>query len=145
VTDGDDIATGDNGVLVYYGRPSHFLALQLLLSRDTKDSDDLASLIQAQSANHELRNALSALAGILPPTPEIAVVQAGFSAALALGDVAYKLLRQLTPACLGLYRAAWLGRQHHFGIGRHPSSGVEQKKDFQFAYEIVLDRPVGTS
>jgi len=140
VKDSDDIASGEHGLLVYLGQPKHFLAMSLMLARDTKDSDDLAALLQAQSKSDDLRKSLSALAGVLPAIPHAGALQAGVGAALALGDVAYKVLRQQTPTCLGLYRAAWLEGRHRFGLGRHPSAGTEVIKDFQLAYEIGVDR-----
>jgi hypothetical protein len=139
VSDGDDLAGSENGILVYYGKPAHFIALSFMLSRDTHDSEDLANLVRTEAALPELREALTGLGSVLSISPELAAVGAGVSAALALGDLAYKLVRQISPSCLGIYRAAWLGNRHRFGIGRHPSAGYHEIQDFRLGYEIVLD------
>jgi hypothetical protein len=141
VEDGDDLAPTDEGILVYYGKPQHFLALSVMLSRDTKDSDDLAALIQTHTKSADLKAPLAALGAVLAPAAPVAAVAAGVGAALALGDFAYKVIRQASPSCLGLFRAAWLGNRHHFGIGRHPRDGVQAVTDFELAYDIVEDAP----
>jgi hypothetical protein len=138
VMDGDDLAHGENGLLIYYGKPSHFLVLTVALSRDTKDSDNLEHLIAAQAKSDEVASLLTQLAA--STSPHIAAVQVAMHAALALGDVAYKLIRNVSPNCLGLYRANWLANTHRFGVGRHPPTGATVIKDFELAYDIVLDK-----
>jgi hypothetical protein len=137
VVDGDNLATGDNGLLVYYGKPAHFLVLTVALARDTKDSDDLAELIAAQSKSDEVSSLFTQLAA--SASPHVAAVQVSMQAALTLGEVAYKLIRAVSPSCLGLYRASWLANTHRFGIGRHPAEGSTAIKDFELAYDIVSD------
>jgi hypothetical protein len=139
VRDGDDLAATDKGLLVYLGKPAHFVALSVMLSRDTKDSDDLAALIQARAKSDDLKMPLAALGTVLAPSAEVAAVAAGVGAALALGDFAYKIIRQATPQCLGLFRASWLANRHRLGIGRHPARGIQAVSDFEFAYEILED------
>jgi hypothetical protein len=138
VADGDDLANADNGLLVYLGRPKHFLALTVTLARDSKDSDDLNSLIQKQAKTPEVGSVLTNLAAAVA-TPHVAAVQAALQAALTLGDVAYGLIREISPKSLGLYRANWLANRDNFGVGRHPAAGSLAIKDFAFAYEIVAD------
>jgi hypothetical protein len=140
VKDGDDVATGENGLMIFYGKPAHFLALSIMLARDTKDSDDLAELIKAQAGSDDFKKAVGDLAMLAAVSPQAAVVQAAVNAGLTLGELAYKFIREISPSCLGLYRASWLGNLHRFGIGRHPKQGTETQKDFQFGYEIVLDK-----
>ena len=137
VVDGDDLAIGDNGLLVYYGKPSHFLVLTLALSRDTRDSDDLAALLSAQEKTQEVSSLVTRLAA--SASPHVAAVQVAMQAAFTLGDVAYKLIRHVSPNCLGLYRANWLANTHKFGIGRHPRSGSTSIRDFELAYQILPD------
>ena len=139
VADGDDVAHTDNGLMIYYGRPKHFLALTLTLSRDTKDSDDLAELISQQAEREDVASVLSRMTTAVASV-QLATVEVAMKAALALGDVAYGLVRQISPKCLGLYRGNWLARKDNFGIGRHPPEGVVSIKDFMFAYEVVPDR-----
>ena len=137
VVDGDDLAGEDNGLLIFYGKPAHFLVMNVALSRDTGDSDDLAALIHREAEE----GSVAALIGQLgaAASPHIAAVQAGLQAALGLGELAYKLVRQVSPVALGLYRASWLGQRHGFGVGRHPAAGTRREKDFELAYEIVVD------
>lgn len=137
VVDGEDMAENDNGLLVYYGKPSHFLVMSVTLSRDTKDSDDLTQLITEQAKSDEVSSLLQQLAAAA--SPHVAAVQVAMQAALTLGNVAYKLVRQISPKTLGLYRANWLAHMDGFGVGRHPETGVARAKDFEFAYEIVAD------
>jgi hypothetical protein len=137
VMDGDDLAGGENGLLIYYGRPSHFPVLTLVLSRDTKDSDSLAQLIAAHAKSKEVSSLLTQLSA--SASPHVAAVMLAMQSALTLGDVAYKLTRNISPRCLGLYRANWLANTHKFGVGRHPPAETTVIKDFELAYDIVLD------
>jgi hypothetical protein len=138
VSDGEDLANADNGLLVYYGRPKHFLALTVTLARDTQDSDDLKDLIEKQARSEEVGSVLTTMASAIA-SPHVAAVQAAMQAALTFGDVAYGLIRQISPKVLGLYRANWLANKDDFGVGRHPPQGALAIKDFQLAYEIVPD------
>jgi hypothetical protein len=138
VADGDDLANEENGLMVYYGKPKHFLVLTVTLARDSKDSDDLATLINAKVGSDEVSSVMTQL-GAAVASPHVAAVQVAMQAALTLGNVAYQLIRQLTPKCLGLYRANWLARKDNFGIGRHPAEGSLSIKDFDFAYEVAVD------
>ena len=137
---GDDLAQDDNGLMIYFGRPRHFLMMTLMLARDTSDSDTLAELLTTRAQSNKLQQALSAIGALTMTTPDLAVVAAGLQAAAALGEVAYELVRASHPTCLGLYRASWLGVRDGFGVGRHPYSGEALVDDFRFAYEIVEDR-----
>ncbi|HEY4303083.1 MAG TPA: hypothetical protein VGM82_01345 [Gemmatimonadaceae bacterium] len=137
VNDGDNLASGDNGLLIYYGRPAHFLAITVTLSRDRKDSDDLSALIAKESKSDEVSSLFTQLAA--SASPHVAAVQVGMQAAINLGEVAYQLIRQVSPNSLGLYRANWLANTHNFGIGRHPAEGAAPAKDFELAYDIIAD------
>ena len=140
VADGDDLANDENGLMIYYGKPTHFLVITVMLARDTKDSDDLAELIAKQTKRDDLASVLGSIAAAVA-SPHVAAVQAAMKAALTLGNVAYGLIRQISPKCLGLYRANWLARKDNFGIGRHPAKGSLKIKDFSFAYSVVPDKP----
>lgn len=142
VTDGDDLANPDNGLMVYYGKPKHFIAMTVTLARDTKDSDDLMGLIEAQAGSKQLDSVIAQL-GAAVASPHVAAVQVAMQAALTLGSMAYKLIRNVSPKCLGLYRTNWLARKDNFGIGRHPAEGAMEIRDFEFAYEVVPDIPKG--
>jgi hypothetical protein len=139
VADRDDLANAENGLMIYYGKPKHFLVLTLLLARDTEDSDDLAALIEKQANREDVSSVLGSVAAAVA-SPHVAAVQTAMKAALLLGDVAYNLVRQISPKCLGLYRANWLAQKDNFGIGRHPAEGSLEIKDFSFAYSVVQDK-----
>jgi hypothetical protein len=145
VKDGNDLAAtaGERGILVYLGQPAHFLAMSILLARDTSDSDTLADMIKKEGQSNDVKTAFSGLAGVLTTVPHAAAVQAGVAAALTFGDIAYRLVRRASPKCLGLYRAAWLANRDHFGEGTHPTRGVTEVNDFRFAYQIVRDEKEG--
>ena len=140
VVDRDDLAGTENGLLVYLGKPAHFIGISLMLARDSTDSADLAQLLAAGAASKEFTDATSALSALALPSPHAAALQAGLGAALALGDFAYKLVRQISPSCLGLYRASWLAGKDRFGVGRHPRQGAHRVKDFEVGYEVLVQR-----
>ena len=138
VRDGDDISTGQNGLMIYYGKPSHFLHISLILSRDRKDSENLAKLILNESKSKEITSALSTLTFTVP-NPQIAALQAGVTAAIKLGEFAFKLINQTCPKCIGLYRASWLEHLDNFGIGSQPGGSTIKVQDFEFSYKIIQD------
>ncbi|MEQ9503756.1 MAG: hypothetical protein RIT81_43275 [Deltaproteobacteria bacterium] len=139
VRDGDDLSTGPNGLMVFLGRPDHFLHVSFMLSRDTKDSDDLAEILRKGAGAPELADAVTGLAALTAAAPPAAAIQAALKGALVVGDLAYKYVRQVSPTCLGLYRASWLGARDKYGIGKHPREGFELQRDFRFQYEIALN------
>lgn len=147
VKNGDNLTGSERGLLIYLGKPKHFISISIMLARDTKDSDDLAQLIHTSVATDEVNSATSALAALALPGAPTATVQAGLSAAIALGDVAYKVVRNVSPTCLGLYRANWLAQKDRFGVGRHPRTGTHRVADFEIGCQVELDRrahPKGT-
>lgn len=138
VSDGDDLASSENGLLVFYGQPEHFLCLSVILSRDTSDTDDLASLIRQEASSEGVQKVLMELAATAS-SPHVAAVRTALNAALMLCDISHKLISQISPKCLGLHRSNWLGNRHSFGLGRHPEENTICVKDFEFAYDILLD------
>ena len=138
VKDGDDIITGPKGLMIYYGKPSHFLNISLMLSRDRKDSEDLADLILDQSNNKDLTSAVATIAFTVT-NPQLVVLQAGVTAATKLGEFAFKLISQACPKCIGLYRASWLENLDNFGIDSQPAGSTIKVQDFEFSYRIVQD------
>ena len=68
--------------------------------------------------------------------PEVAALSTALQAALSLGNIAYKALREATNKTVGLYRASWLQHRDNFGEGRHPGIGYRREKDLSFWYEI---------
>jgi hypothetical protein len=141
VADGDQLPVDEGGLLVFYGKPLYFLDIFLTVSRDRKDSDDLATLLLNRLQEEKVHGAIAVLLGLAVATPTGATVTAALGAAAVLGEVAYEVLRQATGTTVGLYRASWLQHHHDFGIGRHPPEGTHRMKDLSFWYEIAPDKP----
>jgi hypothetical protein len=145
VANGDCLPTGENGLLIFYGRPLYFLEIFILVSRDRKGSDDLATLLSSQFQSQPIQAAVGTLLGLAVAAPQVAAVTAALVAAAELGRFSYQVLRQVTGDTVGLHRASWLQHRDRFGVdpsgaGRHPKTGTYLEKDFSFWYEIVLDR-----
>ena len=144
VKDGDRLPIDNSGLLVFYGKPLHFLDIFIMVSRDRKDSDDLAALLSEQLQSDELKAAMGTLLGLAIAAPQVAVVTASIGAAAAIGNVAYQVLQKATSNTIGLYRASWLQYRDGFGIGWHPETEAYQVKDLSFRYEILIeDEPSG--
>jgi hypothetical protein len=142
VADGASLATDDHGLLVYFGRPRHFLDISLMVSRDRKDSDDLAQLIKGAGTSKELRDAGTALLGLAMAAPQAAVVAGAVAAAAVVGNAAYRLVRAVSGTTIGVYRGNRLAYPDRFGVGRNPSDGSTYRKgDLSFWYEVVQAEP----
>lgn len=139
VKNGDHLPIDDTGLLVFYGKPLHFLDIFIMVSRDRKDTDDLALLLARQLQLDEFKTALSTLLSLAVAAPQAAVVTAAVGAAAILGNIAYQALQKATGNTIGLYRASWLQYRDSFGIGWHPETAVYRVKDLSFRYEILLD------
>ena len=136
VADGDRLPIEESGLLVFLGKPRHFLDIFITVSRDTRDTDELATLLTSPARAPEI----SAAAGDLyrlTGGPEAAALSAALQAALSLGDIAYRALRTATNKTVGLYRASWLQHRDNFGEGRHPDAGHRREKDLSFWYEVI--------
>lgn len=140
VRDGDRLPI-DGGLLLFYGRPLHFLDVAITVSRDRRDSDTLAELLAKRAASQPVQASMTTLMGLAVAVPTAMAVTAAVGAAAVLVDASYALLRAATGTTIGLYRAAWLQHRDGFGIGRHPDApgGAFRVKDLSFWYEIVLD------
>ncbi|MFV2070007.1 MAG: hypothetical protein ACC645_23825, partial [Pirellulales bacterium] len=138
VADGDRVI--DEPVLLYYGRPRCFIDFSLCVSRNTKDSDDLSNLLGSELQSSNMKAALENVVALGPALPEAAVLAAAVAGAAQIGTLAYKVLRNVTGATVGVYRASWLEHRDKFGIGRHLPDGSYRSKDLSFQYEIIPDR-----
>lgn len=141
VVDGDTLPTGEAGLLIFYGKPFHFLNIYIIVSRDRKDSDDLSNLLSKELRSRKTQGAVGTLLGLAVAAPQVAIVTAAIGAAAQLGKFAYQILSKVTGSTVGLYRTSWLQYRDRFGIGRHPEEGSRKEKDFSFWYEIILDKP----
>jgi hypothetical protein len=140
IGDESELQIGEGGLLLFHGRPLHFLDIFITLSRDTKDSDDLSTLLTKQLGSEELKGALGGLLGLAVAAPQVAAVTAAVGAAAVLGDFTYKVIRQVSGSTIGLYRNTWLQYRDGFGVGRHPGETSYRMDDFSFWYEIVIEQ-----
>jgi hypothetical protein len=136
VRDGEQLPTGESGLLLFYGRPAYFLDLFITVSRDRKDSDDLANILATKSGDME--GAVGDLVSLVA-RPEVAALKLALGAAAKLGELAYEVLRAVTGATVGLLHTSWLEYRDRFGVGRHPESDTYRLKDLSFWYEIVVE------
>jgi hypothetical protein len=130
VHDREELPIDTGGLLLFHGKPLHFLDLFITVSRDRKDSDELASLLKQQS--EKLKNPLGALLALTISVPQAAAITTAIRAAGLIGDVAYQILRQVAGSTIGLYHASWLQFRDSFGVGRHPESRSFRAKGLSF-------------
>jgi hypothetical protein len=142
VADGERLPTGEAGLLIFYGKPLHFLDIFIMVSRDRRDSDDLTTLLSKQLQSGEAKGAIGSLLGLAVSTPQVATVTAAVGAAAVVGNFAYQILRKTTGSTIGLYHTSWLQYRDEFGIGRHHKENSYREKDFSFWYEITIDKPM---
>ena len=140
VADGDALPIGESGLLLFLGIPHHFLDVFITVARDTKDSDDLANLLHKATDSEEYKTALSGFRQLLSANPTAAMISAGLEASMAVGNLAYRILRQVSSSTIGLYRASWLQQRDRFGEGRHPETGSHRVKDLSFSLEISREK-----
>jgi hypothetical protein len=140
VRDGDRLPIESPGLIVYYGHSLHFLDMSIVVSRDRKDTSDLATLIAERVNSPQWAAAAATLVGLAVAAPQAAVVTGAIAAAATIGNFASDVLQQVTGATVGLYRASWLQSRDRFGLGRHPETGAFRQKDLEFWFEIVADR-----
>jgi hypothetical protein len=141
IRNSDSLQIGPGGLLAFHGRVSHFVDVFLMVSRDRRDSADLATLLGSSLQSDEVRGALSGLVGLAVAAPHVAAVVAAIGAAGVLGDLAYRLLRTATGSTIGLYRNSHLQHRDGFGIGPHPGPQQEtfRANDLSFRYQISLE------
>jgi len=137
IGDGTRLPTDDRGLLAYFGWPRHFLDLSVIVSRDRRDSDDLATLLTTKAADPEMQAAVTALTGLALANPPAAAVGAALGGAAAIGGLAYQLVRSVSDRTIGLYRGNRLAYPDRFGLGRNPTDGTYRERDLSFWYEVV--------
>ncbi|MEI8354696.1 MAG: hypothetical protein WCG31_01145 [Deltaproteobacteria bacterium] len=139
IKDGQRLPIVSPGQCLYYGHPCQFLDISIFVSRDTKDSDELATLLNTELKSEEWQNAASSVLALSAAAPQAAAIAAAVGGAVTLGNIAYKVMKNITSNTIGLYRVSWLQYRDQFGIGRHPETGAYREQDFSFWYEVVLD------
>lgn len=140
IKDNERLPIFDPGQKIYYGHPSSFLNVAILISRDTSDSDELVSIIDSSMTNQNWQNAAVPILALSVMSPQAAAIKAAADGAKIFLDLAYKALKNITGNTIGVYTTTYLGAKDQFGIGRHPEAGSLRVQDFSFWYEIVLDK-----
>lgn len=142
VRKGDRLPIDTGGLLIYHGKPEHFLDISILASRNRTNDPDLAAILLDHLNSPELQAAVDTVSLVSSvAVPQAAIVMAGARATIMLGSMVHRILQAVTGGTLGLYRTSWLHYRDDFGIGRHPAKGTFQQQDFSFWYEIVEDKP----
>ena len=129
----------ESGLLVFDGKPAFFLDVFIIASRDRKDSDDLAVLMKQGLSSDEVQTATAGLLALATAVPTAAAIAGAIGAAAVLGDLAYQVVKNVSPKTIGMYRGSFLQFRDGFGVGRHPS-GTEKvfmDGDWQFWFEII--------
>jgi hypothetical protein len=139
IRDRDRLPTGENGLLIFYGEALYFLDIFITVSRDHKDSDDLATLLYKNLQSPEIKGAVSTLLGLAVAAPQVSTITTAIGCASIIGNFAYQVLNKVTGNTVGLYRDSWLQHRDGFGIGRHPQAGSHHVKDLSFWYEIIQE------
>jgi hypothetical protein len=142
VRDGDRLPTGENGLLIFYGKARYFLDMSLTVSRNRSDSEELSTLLTNHLKGGETKTAVASLLALSVAAPPVAAITTAMHAAGVLGSLAYDVLSKSAGPTIGLYRDSWLQYRDEFGIGRHPEQGVYRANDLSFSYEIVYEDPM---
>jgi hypothetical protein len=137
VKDDERLATDGHGLLAYFGAPRHFLDLSIMVSRDTKDSDDLSKLIGDFTTSKEFSTAATSLLALTAAAPAAAAVIGAVAAATTIANFAYRVVREVSGTTIGFYRGNRLEYPDNFGLGRNPDSGAYRENEMSFWYEVV--------
>lgn len=142
IGDGDHLPSDDFGMLLYYGYPRHFLDISIIVSRDRRDSDDLAAALAKEVNSSAMKSATASLLELAVAGPAAVAVQGAITAAATIGDLAYQVVKAMSGSTIGMYRGCRLAHPDKFGLGRNPSDGSSYRKgDLSFWYEVVSGQP----
>ena len=145
VGDEDHLPIDESGLLAYYGWPKHFLNLAVLVSRDRKGSDDLATMLRKEFTSTDFGSAAAALLGLVVAAPAAGVVVGALAAAATIGDIAHRVVAGAFGSTIGIYRGTKLAYPDDFGRGRNPSDGDTYRRgDFSFWFEVIDAGPPNT-
>jgi hypothetical protein len=139
IRDGDALPIGDGGVLIFYGRPKHFIDISITASRNRQDTEDLSKLLAERAKNDDFKSSAAVILGMTAVAPQAAAVVAGVEAASSLANTAAEVLLKATNGTIGVYHTSYLQYRDRFGLGRHPEAGAFAIQDFSLAYEVVVD------
>jgi hypothetical protein len=133
---GDETTLPLDNVRLYDGEVRDFLDLALWVNRDDEKGKDLAELFSGELGKPEVKQALTALGGLVVAAPQVALALGAVAGVATLITVGAKLVRVATGKEIGTYRTSKLAFER-FGVGRTPAAGRRQAQDVEFAYEVV--------
>ena len=137
VADGEALAIGESGLLLFLGKPRYFLDVFLLVSRDRHKLDNLANLLSRNLSSKNFEHVASPLLALAASEITSAAIGLALRAAVEVGDLAYQVVSAVATNTIGLYRTSFLQSADNFGLGKHPESGYLTVKDLSFRYEIL--------
>ena len=144
IGDGDRLPSDDYGMLLYYGYPRHFLDISIIVSRDSRGTDDLSTRLAKEMNSGAMKGAMATLLGLAVAAPSAAAVTGAIAAAATIGDLARQIVRSMSGSTIGMYRGSRLAYPDKFGEGRNPSDGSSYRKgDFSFWYEVISHQAPG--
>ncbi|MEV7177025.1 hypothetical protein [Kitasatospora sp. NPDC093679] len=139
VKDGESLPIGQEGLLIFFGKPRYFLDLFITVSRDREGSSSLHSILGDLAQSDEGMSASGQLLAMASGAPDADLLGESLKAALLIGDAALANLKKETNGTIGLYRNSWLRGKDEWGIGQHPEVGLLRAKDISFRFEIIKE------
>ena len=134
------IASGDllpmDNLLLYTGPVRDFLDVAIWVNRDDEKGAELADLFATEVKKPEVKVALTVVGGLVLAAPAVAVGVGAVVAVASLVRVGAQLVRTAAGDHIGLYRTSLLPYER-FGVGRHPSAGMDEAQKIQFAWEVI--------
>ena len=122
--------------LLYLGPVLDVLEVAIWVSRDDRAKPPLDELLGARLTDPEITAALTTLGGLVLAAPQAIAIVGVVAATATVVRAAASLVRAATGTEIGTYRTSYLA-QEQFGLGRHPSMGLRQARDVEFALEVV--------
>lgn len=140
VRDGETLPIDTGGLLFFFGPVTGFLDISIIMSRDRQDSDTLDSLLAGAAKSDSLTDATQKIAAFALSGGVAALIGPAMTAAGILGELAYKMIKNINGDALGVYRGSWLQAKHRLGVGPHPDDRPSYDiHDISFRYEIARE------
>lgn len=133
VKDGDRLSLDQ--LVVFMGTVRELVQVCFWVSRDTKGSQTLSEMLQEAAGSGEVQAAMTTLAGLALAAPQAALAVGAATAAVTLGNAAYRLITKAVGKSIGVYRTSLLAADG-FRVGRHPAQGLIRAQDFSFGFQV---------
>lgn len=144
VRDGEKLAIDTGGLLIFLGRAAGFVDISIVISRDRRDSDTLDSLLAGVTRSDPLVHAAESIGAFALSGGAAALIGPAITAAGVLGELVYKMIKDISGDALGLYRGSWLQARDRLGVGPHPGDRpCFEIQDISFRYEIAVEAAGG--